>query len=56
MLKIVLSLQSQDESGGGDSEVRPTPTSPLLSSLLSKSPITGVPGAASSPLAQVRES
>lgn len=49
----LVSNKSQDESGGGDSEVRPTPTSPLLSSLLSKSPITGVPGAASSPLAQL---
>ncbi|XP_045128903.1 bromodomain-containing protein 8-like isoform X2 [Portunus trituberculatus] len=45
---------SQDESGAGESEARPTPTSPLLSSLLSKSsPITGVPGAASSPLTQL---
>lgn len=51
----IYSLQSQDESGAVETEARPTPTSPLLSSLLSKSPITGVPGAASSPLAQVRE-
>lgn len=50
----LVSNKSQDESGAGESEARPTPTSPLLSSLLSKSsPITGVPGAASSPLTQL---